>query len=54
MLNEIQRSAKLLTKRVDVQVSQLNDFATRFDLHTVLVDDRLKVLQRVNLRELQE
>lgn len=54
MLSEIQRSTKLLTKRVDVQVSQLNDFATRFDVHKVLADDRLNVLERVNLRELQE
>ena len=55
LLNGIQKSSKLLTKRVDVQVSQLNDFGTRFDVHRVLVVDRLNVPERrVNFRELQE
>ena len=55
MLNGIQKSSKLLTKRVDVQVSQLNDFGTRFDVPTVLVVDHLNVPEkRVNFRELQE
>ena len=36
MLNGIQKSSKLLTKRVDVQVSQLNDFGTRFNVYRVL------------------
>ena len=55
LLNRIQKSSKLLTKRVDVQVSQLNDFGTRFDVHTVLVVDHLNVPERrVNFRELQE
>ena len=39
LLNGIQKSSELLTKRVDVQVSQLNDFGTRFDVHRVLVVD---------------
>lgn len=53
--NGIQRSSRLLTRRVDVQVSQLNDFGTRFDVHRILVVDRLKVPERrVNFRELQE
>ena len=53
-LNGIQNSSKLLTKRADVQVSQLNDFGTRFDVHRVLVVDRLNVPERrVNFRELQ-
>ena len=55
LLNGIQKSSRLLTKRVDVQVSQLNDFSTRFDVHRVLVVDRLNVPERrVNFRELQE
>ena len=55
LLNRIQKSSKLLTKRVDVQVSQLNDFGTRFDVRTVLVVDHLNVPERrVNFRELQE
>ena len=50
LLNGIQKSSRLLTKRVDVQVSQLNDFGTRFD-----VVDRLNVPERrVNFRELQQ
>ena len=36
LLNGIQKSSKLLTKRVDVQVSQLNDFGTRFNVYRVL------------------
>ena len=54
LLNGIQKSSRLLTKRVDVQVSQLNDVGTRFDVHRVLVVDRLNVPERrVNFRELQ-
>ena len=33
LLNGIQTSSKLLTKRVDVQVSQLNDLGRGFDVH---------------------
>ena len=55
LLNGIQKSSRLLTKHVDVQVSQLNDFGTRFDVHRVLLVDRLNVPERrVNFRELQE
>ena len=55
LLNRIQKSSKLLNKRVDVQVSQLNDFGTRFDVHRVLVADRPNVPERrANFRELQE
>ena len=55
LLNGIQKSSKLLTKRVDVQVSQLNDFGTRFDVHRVLVVDGLNVRERrVYFKELQE
>ena len=55
MLNGIQKSSKLPTKRVDVQVSQLNDFGTGFDVHRNLVVDRLNVPERrVKFRELQE
>ena len=54
-LNGIQNSSRLLTKRADVQVSQLNDFGTRFEVHRVLVVDRLNVSERrVKFRELQE
>ena len=55
LLNGIQKSSKTLTKRDDVQASQFNDFGTRFDVHRVLVVDRLNVPERrVNFRELQE
>ena len=54
-LNGFQNSSKLLTEVADVQVSQLNDFGIRFDVHRVLVVDRLNVPERrVKLRELQE
>ena len=46
LLNGIQKSSRLLTKRVVVQVSQLNDFGTRFDVHRVLVVDRLNVPEK--------
>ena len=54
LLNGIQKSSKLLTKRVDVQVSQVNDFGTRFDVHRVLVDGLNAPERRVNFKELQE
>ena len=55
VLNGIQKSSKLLTKRVDVQVSQVNDFGTRFDVHRVLLVDGLNAPERrVNFKELQE
>ena len=49
-------SSKLLTKRVDVSQSDFDsDFGTRFDVHRVLVVDRLNVPERrVNFRELRE
>ena len=46
LLNGIQKSSRLLTKRVDVQVSQLNNFGTRLDVHRVLVVDRLNVPEK--------
>ena len=55
LLNGIQKSSNLLPKRADVQVSQLNDFGTSFDVHRVLVVDRLNLPERrVDFRELQE
>ena len=45
LLNGIQKSSKLLTKRVDVQVSQLNDFGTRFNVYRVLAPWRARVAQ---------
>ena len=46
LLNGIQKSSRLLTKRVDVQFSQLNNFGTRLDVHRVLVVDRLNVPEK--------
>ena len=55
LLNGIQKTSKLLAKRVDVRISPLNDFGTQFDVNRVLVVDRLNVPERrVKLRELQE
>ena len=45
MLNGIQKSSKPLTKRVDVQVSQLNDFGTRFNVYRVLAPWGTRVAQ---------
>ena len=44
-----------MTKRVNVQFSQLNDFGTQFDVNGVLVVDHLNVSEKkVKLDELQE
>ena len=55
VLNGIQKTSELMTKPVDVQVSQLNDFGTQFDVNGVLVVDHLNVPEKkVKLKELQE
>ncbi|KAL9977438.1 hypothetical protein ACROYT_G014841 [Oculina patagonica] len=55
VLNGIQKTSELMTKRVNVQVSQLNDFGTQFDVNGVLVVDHLNVPEKkVKLKELQE
>ena len=55
VLNGIQKTSELVTKRVNVQVSQVNDFGTQFDVNGVLVVDHLNVPEKkVKLKELQE
>ena len=54
-LNGIQETSELLTKRVNVQVSPLNDFGTQFDVSGVLVVDHLNIPEKkMKLQELQE
>ncbi|XP_068684757.1 uncharacterized protein [Montipora foliosa] len=55
LLNGIQKTSELLTKRINVQVSPVNDFGTQYDVNGVLVVNHLNVPQKkVKLRELQE
>ncbi|XP_068690820.1 uncharacterized protein [Montipora foliosa] len=55
LLNGIQKTSELLTKRINVQVSPVNDFGTQYDVNGVLVVHHLNVPQKkVKLRELQE
>jgi len=54
LLNGIQKTSELLTKRIDVQVSPINDFSTQFDVSGVLVVDLLNVpKKKMELQELQ-
>ena len=54
LLNGIQKTLELLARRVNVQVSPLNVFGTRFDVNRVLVVEHLNVPERkVDLRESQ-
>ena len=46
LLNGIQKTSELLTRRVSLQVSPLNDLGNRFDVNGVLVVDRLNVPER--------
>ena len=53
LLNEIQKTSELLTKRINVQVSPVNDFNTQFDVNGILVVDNLNVLkEKMKLQEL--
>ena len=55
LLNGIQKTSELLTKRINVQVSPVNDFGTQYDVNGVLVVNHLNVPQKkVKLPELQE
>jgi len=55
VLNGIQKTSELMTKCVNVQFCQLNDFGTQFDVNGVLVVDHLNVPEKkVKLDELQE
>ena len=55
LLNGIQKTSELLTRRVSLQVSPLNDLGNLFDVDGVLVVDRLNVPERkVELKEIQE
>ena len=54
LLNGIQKTSELLTKRINVQVSPVNDFSTQFDVNGVLVVDHLNVPEKkMKLQELQ-
>ena len=59
VLNGFQKTSELLTKqltkRINVQVSPVNDFRTQFDVNGVLVVDHLNVPEKkMKLQELQE
>ena len=55
LLNGIQKTSELLTKRINVQVSPVNDFGTQFDVNGVLVVDHLNVPEKkMKLQKLQE
>ena len=55
LLNGIQKTFELLTKRINVQVGPVNDFGTQFDMNGVLVVDHLNVpKKKMKLQELQE
>jgi len=54
LLNGIQKASELLTKRINVQVSSVNDFSTQFDVNGALVVDHLNVPKtKMKLQELQ-
>jgi len=54
LLNGIQKTSELLTKRINVQFSPVNDFSTQFDVNGVLVVDHLNVSkEKIKLQELQ-
>ena len=54
LLNGIQKTSQLLTKRINVQVSPVNDFGTPYGVNGVLVVNHLNVPQKkVKLRELK-
>lgn len=55
LLNGIQTTSQLLTKRINMQVSPVNDFGTQFDVNGVLLVDYLNVPEKkMKLQELQE
>jgi len=54
LLNGILKTSELLTKRINVQVSPVNDFSTQSDVNGVLVVDHLNVpKKKMKLPELQ-
>ena len=46
LLNGIQKTYELLTKRINVQVSPVNDFGTQFDVNGFLLVDHLNLSER--------
>ena len=46
LLNGIQKTSELLTKRINVQVVPVNDFRTQFDVNGALVVDHLNVPEK--------
>ena len=49
LLNGIQKTSELLTKRINVQASPLKDFSTQFDVNGVLVVDHLNVPENIKV-----
>ena len=55
LLNGIQKTSELLTKRINMQVGPVNDFGTQYDVNGVLVVNHVNVPEKkVKLQELQE
>mgnify|MGYP000509560529 FL=1 len=55
LLNGIQKTSELLTKRINMQVGPVNDFGTQYDVNGVLVVNHLNVPEKnIKLQELQE
>jgi len=55
LLNGIQKTSELLTKRINMQLGLVNDFGTQYDVNGVLVVNHLNVPEKkVKLQELQE
>ena len=55
LLNGIQKTSELLTRRINIQVGPVNDFGTQYDVNGVLVVNHLNVPEKkVKLKELQE
>ena len=55
LLNGIQKTSELLTKRINTQVGPVNDFGTQYDVNGVLLVNHLNVPEKkVKLQELQE
>ena len=55
LLNGIQKTSELLTRRVNLQVGPLKNSGTRYDVNGVLVVNQLNVPERkLNLKEVQD
>ena len=55
LLNGIQKTSELLTKRINMQFGPVNDFGTQYDVNGVLEVNHVNVPEKkVKLQELQE